>query len=44
MMGYEIEEFWGSTEGVPAQSCDKSITSNNLASLKFVVNLARPES
>lgn len=43
-MGYEIEEFWGSTEGVPAQSCDKSITSNNPASLKFVVNLARSES
>lgn len=43
-MGYEIEKFWASTEGVPAQSCDKSIANNNPASLKFVVNLAWSES
>lgn len=40
-MGYEIEEVWGSAEDIPAQSCDKSITSNNPASLKSVVSLAR---
>lgn len=43
-MGYEIEEVLGPAEDIPAQSCDKSITSNNPASLKSVVSLARSES